>query len=675
MRSGPGGQAEPPSKAPYDATRCVVAVIPFEEDINKPSPFYPKRLLNQETNPNWRKIHLFNRGDILITNLFTDGAVIEWYEDLAASPAPKKTKITDVKEMYAKWLKSKNDPALLFNTMKSALAAGMVDDAAMVADELLVYLSTQTDKSGLPADLMTFANAYSKMQAPMKAPPTKPNQADYWKVRLNADKILTKMHYSLIYWDPFEDADLRRRLDILEENFKAFYLTHALRGVVLPVPEAPMMVALPTHGRNVHTVAQALDLHTRMFVDGFYAPDHEILVLSPDRLDEVGATFVRQTQQMYQSGIPRSKLLAGEGPKISVSGQQEGKKPEEVAQMQTTALVERLVEDAAIAAAVSREGSIQLLYATHQLPRYVSLPDWLVAGAGNFYCLPKEPAFITKPNGKHVMNVTMTPGYGIPNNALQRYFRDLLDKGDLNPDRADLLKNTLADAYFQGLRDPKEVRDPDPAKVDKSGIAIGGPDGDSGPKGPGGVGPGPGGLPGRPGGMSGGDGRPSGPGTGPGGFGTSGGRFPGGPGGPGGFGPPGLGGPNAPKKDEEDQNLIQRKKRQRLTIKAQATSWALYYYLANAHPKELNDFLHELAGMPRDLPLEGASLEAFYHAFNLDGSKASMEKFAKEWLAYMNTVPPTGIDIILHEPKQAPKDPNQPGGPGGPGKPGGDGRP
>ena len=119
----------------------------------------------------------------------------------------------------------------------------------------------------------------------------------------------------------------------------------------------------------------------------------------------------------------------------------------------------------------------------------------------------------------------------------------------------------------------------------------------------------------------------------------------------------------------EDPVVKLRKKRERLMIKAQATAWALYYYLAKDHPSELRRFVSELAAMPRDLPLDGATvLAAFDKAFGLDGSKESHQKFADRWLSAMGSLAPAGFDIPLVDPKPASKT-DSPGNPGLPGMP------
>ena len=95
-----------------------------------------------------------------------------------------------------------------------------------------------------------------------------------------------------------------------------------------------------------------------------------------------------------------------------------------------------------------------------------------------------------------------------------------------------------------------------------------------------------------------------------------------------------------------------RKSRERLAIKAQATSWALCHYLARERPGEYRKFLDELAAMPRDLPLDGALVTAtFCKAFDLDGSNDSLRRFADAWLGKINSLQHAGYDIPLVDPK------------------------
>ncbi|MBA4187822.1 MAG: hypothetical protein C0467_07370 [Planctomycetaceae bacterium] len=631
IRPPVGGVPQPPIPNPggpltaqpsHDPTRSLVIVLPVEEDLTRGTPFYAKPA-HQFRNPIWQpKLHLTLHNEKIVTNLFTDGDAIQWYTTLKETPALKRSHVLDVRERYAKWAKTKTDLKVGYNLIVEALGYAMVDDAVQYSDDLLS--TVQGKKDGLPPEVASFVRAYEPIQAKLKAAAPKRAATESWQAKLEAANLTPSPHYAIMSWDATEE-EVRRRITLLEENFKAFFLWHATRGITLKVPETPLLVALAKQGRDVKQLAAALDAPPRLIADGFYSAEHGILVLSPERLDSLGQTFTAQTRDMYRDGVSRKELLAGRGPDIDINGQNGMKKPDDVARLQTVALIERMVDEQAAICAISREGSLQLLYATDQIPQYVALPEWVTNGAVNFFTRPKDPAFITGPDGKQWMTVAPTPGYGVPNYVLQRQFRDLYapllddrkDKKEIPEQRAQrvgLLKNVLADAYFLGLRDPKDVNDPDPIKQDKSGVALNS----------GGTTPNPNPNPGP-------NPRP----------------------GPG--GKPPMGGPEAgndPTTPREDVVGILRKKREVLGVKAQSTSWALYYYLAKDRPDELRKFLAELASLPRDLPLDSATITAaFYRSFGLAGTPESLAKFADAWLEYIRTVPPVGIDIPLVDPK------------------------
>jgi hypothetical protein len=654
-----GGTAPPRPAGTSDPSRSLVIVVPVTSDLTKSQVFDPTKPGNPDTNPLWKPVLRMNhRGTPIRTHLFADSSTVQWYENLLSTPAYMRTHDTELRDKHASWAKTKTDSKMLYDIMLSALERGYVDLAMTFADDLVAATGDKLD--GLRAEVATFVKTYKTMQSGIKAAPDKPGTANYWKAQLTARDVLTRGHYAILYWDtPLEEV--QRRAALLEDNFRAFYLLHAVRGVELPVPEAPLVAVLAKKGVEVLRLAAALDAPTTLRSDGSYSPEHDVLILSPERLDGVGQTFLRQAQQMYQGGASRELLLAGKGPKIHVQGADGGKKPDEVAWMQTIALVERFVDENAAVSAVSREGSRQLLYSTRQLPRYIQLPNWLSSGTSSTYARPRDPAFVTDEKGKWSVSVATVTGYGGPNYVHQRYLRDLMEKKELNPDRAQLLKNLLNDAYFMGLRDPREVNDPDPQKIDTSGIALttGGSGGTVVPPGTGTIQPpgyGTGGTSPTPPGAG---GRTQPPGVGP-------------------LGPPGTGGttgmgdgmnPAAPP--QEDPIVKLRKGRERLLIKAEATSWALCYYLSRERPKEFKRFLDELALLPRDLPLDGAVVTAtFLKAFNLDGSPESLRRFADGWLDYMGILTRASQDIELVEPKPSVAGAG-PMGSGGPMPPGG----
>lgn len=636
MGSVPGGGATTAGGAEFDHTRSIVVVVPLETDFlrgrldptKNPSP----------NNPEFRKFAVQHYGQKLTASLFIDSTTIQLYEELLGTPAPKKTRRTEVLAKHQQWLGGKSDVQVLYDAMVLALQAGMVREAVAYADELLAVANEK--KLTIPErDVKPFVAAWASIQKAVSESPAAPSDAETWKERLDFrnGSVSVIGHYALVSPDNASE-ETNRRAAQLNDNFKAFFLWHATRGVALPVPNRPLVVVVAPQTSAMRSLNVALD--GLPMSDAFYAPDHGLLVLSPERMDDVGQTFLRQNQQLFSKGLNRLDILSGKIPKLDATGQN-GTKPEDVAHAATLAAVERLAVDDAEIAAVSREGTRQLLYATGTLPKHVTLPSWLTNGAVNFFTRPRGPAYVTVgEEEKPYMHVALATGYGNPNYVLQRYFRDLAVKKELPKDADRLLENVLGDVYFTGI---KNGDDPDPAPPKKV-VKKAGPN----PMLPGGMGTGPIAPPGS------GDGFE--------------GRGPGGPGMPVTPGAPGAVGA------QEDPAAALRRKQQRLALKANATSWALYYYLAKSRPAELKQYIAELNKLPRDLPIDGrTALSVFVRVFKLSSTEdgppdaAAVKKFADEWLTYINTVPLVGVDVplVVPEPPKTGTGPMGTPGPGG----------
>lgn len=655
---GPMGTPPAAATGAIDHTRAVVVVIPFEAERFLKGRIDPKGP-QDETNPEFKKITAPFYGRQLKSALFVDSSTIQLYEDLIAQPALKKTRATEMRERYATWARGKTDTQALYDALILALESGMMrepptkdlanpPDAPKIAQELL---DAAAEKKPLSVNAERFVRAWAEMSKGLRVAPPQSPEAVKWQSILTDStpaNLRTERFYSLIYWDS-SDAEVARRSAQLNDNLLAFYLTHAVRGVTLPVPARPFVAVLAKQGSAYNKLRPALDGLPSQ-TDAFYSPEHDLLVLSPEMMDSVGLTFQKQTQQYFAKGFSREQLLNAAFPKVDVNGVT-GARPEDIARANTLALVEKLAIDDAEVAAVSREATRQLLFTTGGLPKHVTLPNWLTQGALNYYTRPRGPAYVTigeDEKEKAYMTVAFTTGYGVPNYVQQRYFRDLEAKKELNADRAKLLEHVLSDAYFTGLKD---ALDPDPAPPTKKKSK------------PAGVNPM--GAGGPPGGDPDAGGRPLGPM----------------PMGPGGFGPMGPGAGAFVVGDEEDPLVLQRRKRDRLTIKSQATAWALYYYLARARSADLSAYIAELNKLPRDLPVDGkTSYAAFVRAFKLSATAdgpadpALMQKFAKEWMEYISTVPLVGFDIPLVMPVAPPAGAGGPMGPGPMGPIGGMGR-
>ena len=675
---GPGGSGQHAANpAEHDPTRSIFAVVPYTKPPEKRHFYLKSKITNLYNNPMWDAslTHPFG-----VANLFFDNTEIQWYTDFGKRPAANRTYQSEVISKHGRWEKNPGEGQLLLDLVSAALEHGMVNEAVEYADELVKVVQEKKSQSSPQVD--RFVEIYLKIQKPISTSARLRGDSDRWKSALAAIdpvKDLTRGHYTLLYWDA-PDAEVLRRMSQLEDNFKAFFLFNAIRGIALPVPDRPMTVVL------ARTTAEVSKLHHAIeglpaVADGFYAPEYDLVVLSPERLDSVGQTFQRQVHQIYREGVSRAELLEGKGPHVDTSGQiKDAKKPEEVARMMTWALVERYAHEEAELSAVSREGSRQLLYATGQLPRYVDIPRWLSDGSAAFFQRPKGPVYTTTTQGdeeKTVVTLALTTGYGAPHFVHQKQFSELVRQNQLNADPGLLVRHVVTDAYFAAAVAPEQmdIDDPKlPPPPPKKKPSAAGPPGSGGPPGLGGPG-----LPG-----------PMGPGARPPGLGGSGPPGPmglgGRPPGLGGAGPPGFGGPGGPGFPgapggviEDDPEMLKRLKKDFLTTKAYATSWALYFYLAKNHPEGLERYRAELSRLPRDLPLDrDARLLAFVNAFNLTtgptrtDNRATLTEFGTAWLAAMKLIPPSGVEITLKDP-EPPSSGSEPGNqPGGnPGFPGG----
>lgn len=635
--TGPGTPTgtSPAGTFESDPTRSIVVVIPLETDLAE-TLLDSKKPFNAQNNPKYRKITVPMHGTTLKANLFVDSTRVQLYDQLLGVPAPKKTRLTQLRDKYLAWAKDKKEPQLLYDALLLALESGRVrdagpnvgvrtPDAVALATELLAVANE--NKAALPRDAQAFVAAWGPISKAVLAPSTLPGDGADWQDRLLAKAHRTEGHYTIVSWDS-SDAEVRRRSRQLNDHFIGFYMLHATRGVALPVPTKPLVAVLAEQTGDVRRLRNALDVLPGT-TDAYYAPDHHVLLLAPERLDAVGRTFVRQNQQLFSTGFNRDSILAGELPaKLDATGA-DGARPDDVARASTLALIEKLMTEEAELAAVSREGSRQLLHATGALPAHVTLPEWFANGSADYYARPRGPAFVkVGEDEKPFVSVAFGTGFGVPNYVLQRAMRDLDESKELNPDRAKLLENVLTDAYFSGLKD---AIDPDPQPVKKKKVQPKGPT--TGPMGPTGS-PGMGSL---------------GPPAGMGSLGPPAGREGDGPVGPGVA-------PSGPAV--EDPVVVQRKARERLGLKAQATSWSLYYFVARAKQPELAAYVAELNKLPRDLPVDGkTSFAAFVRAFKLsttpDGpaDPALMKRFAVEWFDYMTTVPPASIDVPLVAPE------------------------
>lgn len=658
--TGPMGGGRPGGPTVNEA-KSIFVVAPFRQINFKP--FFPDRRISKETNPVWAAM----KTKYGTTYLYDDGSSIQLKPvpaDVVNGTGFQTSLEFPVRDRFRRWSTNRKfEP--IYEMTSDALALGMIDDAFNYANETVKLVDAlKGEKDSKPSEKVAkFAEIWRSLSVKLDQPATGANDAEEWRARLSAAAVKTGKHYSIVYWGErqINPAELDRRLNSLERNFKAFYLWHALQGQTPAVPTKPFVCVLADRTTDMNPLRAKLD-GLPIESDAFYSPSHDLLVLSPGRMDQLGASFSDLANASYKNGWSRDELLKGIPP---TGGAKQS--PQETARMMTLALVDKLLEEEMDHSAISREATRQLYLASGIIPRNVKLPTWLESGLASFLQHPKGPLFSQNDKGNSTMVAGLAFGYGAPNYVQHRHYKELDDKKQLNPAPQVLLKNVIMDRYFDAAKSGIDIDPPAPRPTTQAGGGNrgggAGPGGGIGPMGPGGRGFGQGGPMGGFG--------PMGPGGGFGPMGPGGGIGPMGPGG--GIGPMGPGGGGSPGETTYENLAINlRNSKEKLQAKADATSWALVYYLARSQQEGMKKFYAELNRMPRDMRLdEKVVLTTFCKSFNLmDRQKAdqideeAFKHFAEMWVRSMRNVPVYGVEIAMAAVAGS-------GGQGGPMGPGG----
>jgi hypothetical protein len=639
----PGGPPQP-GAAGAQPSQYAVVVVPYYRLLKRPvvvgknptGPLGPNpEMVSVQISPDTKT------GPSSSPFLYPDGVQVQLYR-IRAPLADQQ-----LAAKYKRWQEKKqplDGVDSSYELIGDALAAGLPDKAVDYFDDLLKAVKARNGV-GVPDRVARAVKAFDEVKPALTQALADDPDAQKWKGRLGMADVSTlgTQHYAILNSgdQAVSPEALIRRAELLERNYKSFFLWNALNGRAVKPPVKRLTAVLVGKTSDLPRVREALD-GGPVTTDGFYSPTHHLLVLSPERTDETARAFNRYMQTNWQAGWSRDDLAKGKSPAVGPKG----KPAEEVYRMMTLVLADRLLEDEGEYAAVSREGTRQLYAATGVLPTYVSLPGWVESGAVNLLAKLKGPVVNAPvpppgspppdpnapPPPPASISVALAPGYGGPNYVLIRKWRDLLARKELPAVPATLLRNVIADKYFDAVGtgvDVDAVLIAGAAAPGELNLTVGTP---AGP----------------PGGFAGG-GFAGGP---PGGFrgGMAGGEGFGGPGGA-------MGGPGFPGAAPgavtaaADPAAEKRALTAKLDMKAQATAWALTYYLNKAQPDKLHAFYAALGRMPRDMHLDsGLVSELFFKTFDLatpDGSadEQKVAAFANAWLLFMRSVTPGGLDV------------------------------
>lgn len=269
--------------------------------------------------------------------------------------------------------------------------------------------------------------AFFKIDADIKKKITKDDgKAAEWRDKLGNYKVKPSEHYSLLYNNAVDagSPDIDTRLKYLEENYKAFFYWFALKGKVLPVPERRLVAVLVNRPDEFKIQQEVFD-PMPLVTDGFYARRDNLVVFSNERLDEAYDALHKATKDLWSQGWKKDLLVEGKG--------KPGADLATLAHAQTMALMLKSMEDEAVLAAVSNEGTRQLVAATHLLPRNVAVPQWIQFGIGSFFETTKGAFW---------------PGTGAPSWTYATRYK-AWEQLQINLDKSDeALKSVVTDGYF-----------------------------------------------------------------------------------------------------------------------------------------------------------------------------------------------------------------------------------
>lgn len=659
--------------------RSVHILVPYSR-LSLHEKLYPQKGTNAERNPEYAAIRHQFGSSILFPNK----------ANLQIEFLPFTTEEQRLKDAFSRWnLDSNRKPAVLLAYIGDALKSELVELAEQFSDSLVKQFEKEKE---LPADVAAYIKGYNELKAKWNEPAPNNPAADTWKAKFGpeANVHTDAPHYAVIH---FSGDSLSGQAgeaasyaaDLLEKNLKSFYLWHLREGFALPLPDKRLVVVVTKNGSQLPKLREGLD-GLAVSSDSFYAPAHNLVVISPERTDDLGRSFNAIAATKLE-GFDRNDLLKGKYPALKPQ-----QSPDELALASTYAMVRRALEDEALRSAITREGSRQLFVTLGIVPQHVRLPKWVESGIGSVLQHPRGGGVVevSAKDGPGIV-VGVNTGHGAANyELLYQFLRFYPAKKDgrdnKSIDAPAVLTNVLTDKYFAAVASgidldrPASITDLLPIRPGSPGSGGGGiapPPGEGGPATP----PA---LPQPPGGV------PSGPGRG--GSGTDA-QGPGGsplqpppaPGGPGAPGLPGGQGPGTlPGGDGGDGIIDNNTTNPLLTAaqldqKAKATAWALVFYLTkNGKLSKLHAYLEKLGELPRDMRVDrDVSMKLFCETFGLlkpnsqEVDKGAFNTFAKDWMAFMHQQSPTYQTLTLKK-LNGDTGGNNPSGPGGiPGIPGG----
>lgn len=313
---------------------------------------------------------------------------------------------------------------------KWVLANGKIDEFPKIMDELAKIEPDNAD-----------VTAYKKVKAEMDRKITKEDPRVYfWKQRLGDDNYKLKVdseypHYVLLYSSSAsaDSPEVLTRLKRLEENYHAFFYWFALQGKVLPVPDYRLAAVLINKSEEYQDYHKAFD-NIVTADDGFYDRRENLVFFSATPQDEGYDALNKSTQGLWGQGWNRKDLIQGK------TKNQANADSVTIVRNQVITLLLQALESESELAAVSHDGTMQLLSVTGSIPRTVSAPEWVQFGTASFFETPKGAWW---------------QGTGAPSQLyLKKYKKwEKDEKGNkLEKPPETALKKVITDEYFREAR-------------------------------------------------------------------------------------------------------------------------------------------------------------------------------------------------------------------------------
>jgi hypothetical protein len=424
---GPPGSAEIPQLGAGQTSDIDTAALAVQAVVAVKRPAVTQTMFGAE-------LRISHRWSVAqgMTRLFNDNATVITRQLPIPTPASR----FPVRRQNA----FKGDRKKVLELGEWALAHGLNDEFADLFDDLVS--SKEDQNQSTPPELKAAIKAFVQVKAALDKPIEGEVRANFWRTRLSA-RMETSKHYAVIYTAASPNPpEVQSRLAALENHMRGFYYWFALRGNALPVPPDKMVAVLlaePSEFRKQRAVVEDEPLVT----DGFYAHRDHICVFSAQRLDTPFQVFEKQVHPLWASGsYDKAKLLDGtEKRRTNITPN-----PAEFQRVMTLALLERALADEAERAAVTHEGTRQLLVATGLIPRTVVVPQWAEFGSAAVFETPKGPF----PGAPITSSVAIFPGIAGPSWAYLRYFKENTGS-DERGTPPELLKAVVTDSQFNKI--------------------------------------------------------------------------------------------------------------------------------------------------------------------------------------------------------------------------------